>query len=233
MRPHGLQHVRLLCPSPSPGVCSNLCQAPRVCSNWVGDAIWPSHPLSPPSTRALSFFPASLESDQNLISALLFYLLSVWLNHLTHSLSHWLNHLACLTSAPTSGEEGSVCCELPSPSLPAVDRPPSRWLPGSRGTVRCWSSMHPNRRPHSLQLQAPHPNCSPRPLLSMLLIPGNVFFLPNCLDAVTSLDYKLSLKKNQNVFANKSKEFKILLMNSTVVVSLGQIFLTLFILYWE
>ena len=65
----------------------------------------------------------------------------------------------------------------------------------------------------------------------MLLIPGNVFFLPNCLDAVTSLDYKFSLKKNQNVFANKSKEFKILLMNSTVVVSLGQIFLTLFILY--
>ena len=56
----------------------------------------------------------------------------------------------------------------------------------------------------------------------MLPISGNVLFLPNCLDAVTSLDDKLSLKKNQNVFANRTKGFKILLMNSTAVVSLGQ-----------
>ena len=25
LQPHGLQHARLLCPSPSPGVCTNLC----------------------------------------------------------------------------------------------------------------------------------------------------------------------------------------------------------------
>ena len=37
---HGLQHTRLPCPSPSPGVCSN---------SLVGDAIQPSHPLSSPS----------------------------------------------------------------------------------------------------------------------------------------------------------------------------------------
>ena len=29
--PHGLQHVRLLCPSPSPRVCSNSCPLSRWC----------------------------------------------------------------------------------------------------------------------------------------------------------------------------------------------------------
>ena len=38
LQPHGLQHTRLPCPSPSPG-CSNSC---------------PSHPLSPPSPPALN-----------------------------------------------------------------------------------------------------------------------------------------------------------------------------------
>ena len=41
--PHGLQHTRLPCPSPTPGAWSNSC-------SWrVGDAIQPSHPLSFPS----------------------------------------------------------------------------------------------------------------------------------------------------------------------------------------
>ena len=40
--PHGLQHSRLLCPSLSPGVCSNSCSL-------SGDAIQPSQPLSSPS----------------------------------------------------------------------------------------------------------------------------------------------------------------------------------------
>ena len=39
LQPHGLQHARPPCPSPSPGVCSNSCP-------WVSDAIQPSHPLS-------------------------------------------------------------------------------------------------------------------------------------------------------------------------------------------
>ena len=37
LRPHGLQHTRLPCPSPSPRACSNSC---------VGDAIQPSCPGS-------------------------------------------------------------------------------------------------------------------------------------------------------------------------------------------
>ena len=45
LRPHGLQHARLPCPS-----------SPRVFSThvpWDGDAIQPCHPLSPPSPPAL------------------------------------------------------------------------------------------------------------------------------------------------------------------------------------
>ena len=41
-----MQHTRLLCPSLSPGVCSNSCP--------VSDAIQPSHPLSSPSPPAFS-----------------------------------------------------------------------------------------------------------------------------------------------------------------------------------
>ena len=39
LRPHELQHARLLCPSLSPWVCQNP-------FHWVSDAIQPSHPLS-------------------------------------------------------------------------------------------------------------------------------------------------------------------------------------------
>ena len=40
--PHGLQHIRLSCPSLIPGAYSNS-------FHWVGDAIQPSHPMSSPS----------------------------------------------------------------------------------------------------------------------------------------------------------------------------------------
>ena len=39
---HGLQHSRLPCPSPSPGVA-------QTHAHWVSDALQPSYPLSPPS----------------------------------------------------------------------------------------------------------------------------------------------------------------------------------------
>ena len=51
--PHGLQHARPACPSPTPGVYSNSC-------HWVGDAIQPSHPLFPfPFSSCPQSFPAS------------------------------------------------------------------------------------------------------------------------------------------------------------------------------
>ena len=42
LRPHGLQHARLPCPSPTPGVYSSSCPLSH-------DAIQPSHPLLSPS----------------------------------------------------------------------------------------------------------------------------------------------------------------------------------------
>ena len=48
LRPHGLQYVRLPCPSLSPRVCWE----PRI--HWVNDAIQPSHPLLPSSPFAFN-----------------------------------------------------------------------------------------------------------------------------------------------------------------------------------
>ena len=47
LQPHGLQHTRLPCSSPTPGACSNSCPL-------VGDAIQPSHHLSSPSPPAFN-----------------------------------------------------------------------------------------------------------------------------------------------------------------------------------
>ena len=47
LQPHGLQHARTPCPSPTSRACSNSC-LPR------GDAIQPSHPLLPPSPPAFN-----------------------------------------------------------------------------------------------------------------------------------------------------------------------------------
>ena len=41
LQPHGLQHTRLPCPSPSPGICSNSCPL----SQWCHPTISPSAPL--------------------------------------------------------------------------------------------------------------------------------------------------------------------------------------------
>ena len=47
VRAQGLQHARLPCPSPSPGIC-------QTHVHWVSDAVQPSHPLSSPSPPAFS-----------------------------------------------------------------------------------------------------------------------------------------------------------------------------------
>ena len=54
LRPHGLQHARLPCPSPTPRAYSKLYV------HWVGDAVQPSHPLLSHSVfPSLQSFPAS------------------------------------------------------------------------------------------------------------------------------------------------------------------------------
>ena len=56
LQPHGLQHARAPCSSPTPGACTNSCPL-------VGDAIQPSHPLSP--LLFLSPIPPSIRVFSN------------------------------------------------------------------------------------------------------------------------------------------------------------------------
>ena len=71
LRPHGLQHTRLPCPSPSPGVCSNSCSLSQWCHPTISSSVIPfSCPQSFPASgsfpmRASGSFPMSqsLESD--------------------------------------------------------------------------------------------------------------------------------------------------------------------------
>ena len=49
LQPHGLQHTRLPCPSPTPRACSNSCPLSWWCH--------PSHPLPSPSSPAFLIFP--------------------------------------------------------------------------------------------------------------------------------------------------------------------------------
>ena len=52
LQPHGLQHARLLCPSPFPGTCSNSCLLSRWCHPTISSSVVPS-------SSCLQSFPAS------------------------------------------------------------------------------------------------------------------------------------------------------------------------------
>ena len=52
LQPHGLQHARLPCPSPTPGICSNSCPLSRWCHPTISSSVVPF------SSR-LQSFPAS------------------------------------------------------------------------------------------------------------------------------------------------------------------------------
>ena len=52
LRPHGLQHVRLPCPSPSPRACSNSCPFSRWCHPTTSSSVVPF-------SSCLQSFPAS------------------------------------------------------------------------------------------------------------------------------------------------------------------------------
>ena len=41
LRPHGLQHTRLPCPSPAPGVCSNSCPSSQWCHPTISSSVIP------------------------------------------------------------------------------------------------------------------------------------------------------------------------------------------------
>ena len=52
LTPHGLQHARLPCPSPTPGTCSDSCPLSRWCHPTISSSVVPS-------SSCLQPFPAS------------------------------------------------------------------------------------------------------------------------------------------------------------------------------
>ena len=54
VRPHGLQHTRLPCPSPTPGACSNSCQPSQRCHPTTSSSVVPfsSYHQSFPASRS-------------------------------------------------------------------------------------------------------------------------------------------------------------------------------------
>ena len=53
--PHGLQHARLPCPSPSPVACSNSCSSSRWCHPTISSSVVPFSPCLQSSTASGSF----------------------------------------------------------------------------------------------------------------------------------------------------------------------------------
>ena len=58
LRPHGLQHARLSCPSPTPGACSNSCPLSRWCHPTISSSVAPFSSC-PQSFSASGSFPMS------------------------------------------------------------------------------------------------------------------------------------------------------------------------------
>ena len=67
LRPHGLQHARLLCPSPTPGIYSNSCPSSQWCHPIISSSVDPfsSCPQSFPASGSFpknQFFTSSGQS---------------------------------------------------------------------------------------------------------------------------------------------------------------------------
>ena len=73
--PHGLQHVRFLCPSPSPGVCSNSCPLSQWCHPTISSSVilFSSCPQSCPASGS---FPMSCRFQSKSNSFLCFPIIS-------------------------------------------------------------------------------------------------------------------------------------------------------------
>ena len=64
---HGLQHTRLPCPSPSPGVCSNSCPLSKWCHPTVSSSVVPfSCPQSFPVSESFPMSQLFSSGDQNI-----------------------------------------------------------------------------------------------------------------------------------------------------------------------
>ena len=66
LRPQGLQHSRLPCPSPSPGACSNSCPLSRWCHATISSSVVPF-------SSCLQSFPASGSFSMSQLFALKYW----------------------------------------------------------------------------------------------------------------------------------------------------------------
>ena len=139
LRPHGLQHARPPCPSPTPGVT-------QTHVSWVGGFIQPSHTLSIPFSSCLQSFPASgsFQMSQSFASGGLI---------LEFQLKYQSFQWTFRTDFLKNGLGGSPCCprdsqeSSPPPQFKSVN---SLALSNSSHLLYCAQSC-PTLQPYGLQ----------------------------------------------------------------------------------
>ena len=89
LRPHGLQHARLPCPSPPPGVYSNSCPLSRWCNPTISSSVIPfssclqSSPASASFQTSQLFTPGGQSTEcKNTIKQIYSYFTSSLVDHL-------------------------------------------------------------------------------------------------------------------------------------------------------
>ena len=151
LQPHGLQHVRLPCPSPNPGACWNSCPSSRWCHPTIYSYIIPSPPAFNLSQHQGLFQQVS--SSNQVTKVLEFQLQhqsSQWILR-TDFLEDWLVWSPCSRreSSPApqfASISSSALSFLYGPTLTSVNDSPSplAWRPDFPGAPR--EAHWPRRR---------------------------------------------------------------------------------------
>ena len=149
--PHGLQHTRLPCPSPTPGACSNSCLSNQWCRPTISSSVVPfsscfqSGKYWSQRQTTLVFLPREPhEQCQNfrmLLFLILVILIRVWWYHITvlfFSLTSWLTMLTVISCAHLyillSELSVSVFCPFPNCFL-SFESSYSRYMSSVRWVV--------------------------------------------------------------------------------------------------
>ena len=117
LQPHGLQHARLPCPSPIPGVCSTSCPLSRWCHPTILSSVAPSTPVLNIS-QSQDFFKWVSSSHQvaksigaSAIASVFPIYIQNWFHlGLTGLISLWSKELSRVF--PNSKTSILVCCTL-------------------------------------------------------------------------------------------------------------------------
>ena len=104
LRPHGLQHARLLCPSPTPGACSNSCLSSQWCHPTISSSVIPfsSFPRSFPASEKDALLLQWIGSSHQMAKVL-----QLQLQHQSFSL--WSKGLSGVFSSTTVQKHQSFC----------------------------------------------------------------------------------------------------------------------------